>query len=73
MILDAHSRFHLAATVDKLTWKHNVQPEEVKEVFLNGPFYRKVQKGHLSGENLHAKFSGDALVLSARDMDRKET
>ena len=79
----------LPQVIDKLGWKHAVQPEEVEDVFLNMPFYRKIQKGHVPGENLYAamgqtdagrylivffiyKSSGEALILSARDMDRRE-
>jgi len=75
--------------IDKLTWKHNITPEEAEEIFRKKPFYRKVQKGHIPGEHLYAamgqtgagrylivffiyKFSHEALIISARDMDRKE-
>ncbi len=40
--------------VDKLSWKHHVTPQEVEEVLFDNPLYRKVQKGHLPGENLYA-------------------
>jgi uncharacterized DUF497 family protein len=40
--------------IDKLAWKHHVTPEEVEEVLFNNPMYRKVQKGHIPGENLYA-------------------
>jgi len=43
--------------VDKLAWKHQVSPKEVEEVLLFGnPRYRKVQKGHVPGENLYAAY-----------------
>jgi uncharacterized DUF497 family protein len=75
--------------VDKLAWKHGVTPEEVDEVLFGRPYYRKVQKGHIPGEDVYAalgrtevgrylavffvyKQSREALILSARDMDRKE-
>ncbi|MBI3246572.1 MAG: BrnT family toxin [Deltaproteobacteria bacterium] len=48
--------------VDKLAWKHQVVPEEVEEVLLFGnPQYRKVQKGHVPGENLYAAY-GQTLM-----------
>ncbi len=76
--------------VDKLDWKHNIIPEEVDEVlFVGRPLYRKVQKGHIPGEDLYAalgqteagrylvvffiyKSTREALILSARDMNKKE-
>jgi uncharacterized DUF497 family protein len=75
--------------IDKLDWKHGVQPEEVDEVLFGNPLFRKVQKGHIPGEDLYAalgrtqagrylivffiyKQTREALILSAREMDRKE-
>jgi uncharacterized protein len=40
--------------LDKLAWKHHVSPEEVVEVLSTQAFYRKVQKGHIPGEDLYA-------------------
>ena len=40
--------------LDKLVWKHHVSPEEVEEVLFDTPLYRKVQKGHVPGEDLYA-------------------
>ncbi|VAW34609.1 hypothetical protein MNBD_CHLOROFLEXI01-2265 [hydrothermal vent metagenome] len=79
----------LPQVIDKLAWKHNVTPEEVDQVLFRRPSYRKVQKGHVPGENVYAalgrtdsgrylvvffiyKANREALVLSARDMDKKE-
>jgi uncharacterized DUF497 family protein len=42
------------SVVDKLAWKHHVSPEEVTEVLFDQPLYRKVQKGHVPGEDLYA-------------------
>ncbi|MBI1882292.1 MAG: BrnT family toxin [Chloroflexi bacterium] len=75
--------------IDKLDWKHNVDPEEVDEILFGNPVYRKVQRGHVPGEDLYSamgqtesgrylivffiyKSTRQALILSARDMDRKE-
>jgi len=54
--------------VDKLAWKHQVSLEEVEEVLLFGNArYRKVQKGHVPGENLYAAYgrtlAGRYLVI----------
>jgi len=40
--------------VEKLARKHNVQQQEVREVFANLPHFRFVEKGHHRGENLYA-------------------
>ena len=40
--------------VDKLAWKHDVVPEEVDEVLFGQPLFRKVQRGHVPGEDLYA-------------------
>ncbi len=40
--------------VDKLAWKHHVSPEEVTAILFDHPLYRKVQKGHVPGEDLYA-------------------
>lgn len=79
----------LPQVIDKLDWKHNVIPEEVDEVLFDNPLYRKVQKGHIPGEDLYAalgqtkagrylviffiyKVTREALILSARDMNKRE-
>lgn len=75
--------------VDKLDWKHNVVPEEVAQVLLNWPIYRRIERGKVRGEDMYAalgqtdegrylmvffihKTSGEALVISARDMTQKD-
>ncbi len=40
--------------VEKMARKHNVDPEEVEEVFASPPRYRFVEKGHIPGENMYA-------------------
>jgi hypothetical protein len=44
----------LPQVVDKLGWKHDVTPEEVGQVLFVNPLYRKVQRGHIPGEDLYA-------------------
>lgn len=39
--------------VQKLIWKHSVQIEEVREVFINQPRFRFVEKGHRKDENVY--------------------
>jgi uncharacterized DUF497 family protein len=75
--------------VDKLYTKHGVIPEEVIELLFGDPLVRKVQRGHIPGEDVYSalgqtdagrylitffvyKTTREALILSARDMDRKE-
>ncbi len=40
--------------IDKLIWKHHVYQEEVEDVLFSRPLYRKVQKGHIPGEDLYS-------------------
>ena len=40
--------------IDKLATKHNVRQNEVSEVFSSQPYFRFVEKGHRSGENVYA-------------------
>ena len=53
--------------VEKLEWKHNVQPREVTEVFINKPQFRFVEKGHRSGENVYTAmgqtYTGRYLIV----------
>jgi len=79
----------LPAVIDKLDQKHHVSPAEVEEILFGRPEFRKVQKGHIPGEDVYSalgqtqsgrylvvffiyKASREALILSARDMDRQE-
>ena len=47
--------------VDKLEWKHQVLPDEVEEVFVNRPQYRKIARGHARGEDVYAAFGQTAV------------
>ena len=75
--------------VEKIERKHQVTTDEIREVFDNFPHFRKLEKGHIAGEDVYGaygqtsggrylsvffvyKLSQDALVISARNMDRKE-
>jgi hypothetical protein len=40
--------------VDKLDWKHNVNPDEVMDILFGKTLYRKIQKGHIPGEDVYA-------------------
>ena len=44
----------LEEIVQKLIWKHSVETEEVREIFLNNPKFRFVEKGHRKDENVCA-------------------
>ncbi len=39
--------------LDKLIWKHNVTETEVRQVFLDKPRYRFIEKGRYEGEHLY--------------------
>ena len=43
----------LREIVDKLAFKHHVEPHEVEEVFDNQPKVRFVEKGERKGENVY--------------------
>jgi uncharacterized DUF497 family protein len=46
----------LEEIVQKLIWKHSTETEEVREIFLNNPKFRFVEKGHRKDENVYAAF-----------------
>jgi hypothetical protein len=75
--------------IDKLAWKHQVEVEEVVELFSNRPRIERLEKGHRLGEDLYVslgqtdegrylmvffihKQTGQALIVTARDMTHKE-
>ena len=79
----------LRTFAEKIWKKHQVETEEICEVFNNIPYFHKLEKGNIRGENLYGaygktcggrylsvffvhKLNMDALVISARDMDKKE-
>lgn len=39
--------------LDKLIWKHNITETEVRQVFLDKPRYRFIEKGRYKGEHLY--------------------
>lgn len=46
----------LEEIVQKLIWKHSVETEEAREIFLNNLKFRFVEKGHRKDENVYAAF-----------------
>ena len=42
--------------IDKLQWKHQVSPSEVEAALFGRPTHRKVQAGHIPGEDVYAAF-----------------
>ena len=74
--------------VDKIEVKHGVFTDEVEEVLFSKPHVRRVQKGHVKGENLYTAYGQTnagrylivffirkgiaALPISARDMTDSE-
>lgn len=53
--------------IDKLAWKHHVEPEEIDEVLFGKPIFRKVQKGHIPDEDVYSALgrteSGRYLIV----------
>jgi uncharacterized DUF497 family protein len=79
----------LRDVVDKLAFKHHVDPYEVEQALSNGPEILFVEKGNRKDEDVYMalgqsdagryltvlfiyKKSKEALILSARDMTKKE-
>ena len=74
--------------VDKIEVKHGVLTSEVEEVLFNKPHVRRVQKGHVKGEDLYTGYGQTdagrylivffirkgtaALPISAREMTDSE-
>lgn len=46
----------LEEIVQKLIWKHSVETQEVREIFLNNPRFRFVEKSHRKDEDAYAVF-----------------
>jgi uncharacterized protein len=44
----------LPEIMDKLEWKHQVAPSEVEDILFGQPLQRKVQGGHVPGEDVYA-------------------
>jgi hypothetical protein len=44
----------LQRVISKLAQKHQVDPEEVEEVFRNRPRFRRVARGRVAGEDLYS-------------------
>ena len=42
--------------VDKIIRKHGVYPEEVEDVFSRNPLIRRLEGGHVKGEDLFVAF-----------------
>ncbi len=62
--------------VDKIIRKHHVYPEEVEEVFSRNPLLRRLETGHVKGEDLFIAFgtttSGRHLsILFVRKTDKR--
>ncbi|OGV78961.1 MAG: hypothetical protein A3K19_24005 [Lentisphaerae bacterium RIFOXYB12_FULL_65_16] len=44
----------LPQVLDKLNWEHGFSRQEVEEVLKSRPLFRKVQRGHSTGEHLYS-------------------
>ena len=78
----------LRSVVDKLLWKHNVTTDEAEQVFSGSPRFASLRPATLTVKTrmrrsarpkpattvvffVH-KTTGDAMVISAREMTKKE-
>ena len=43
----------IADIIDKIEGKHGLTVSEVESVFNWKPFFSKIEKGHINGENLY--------------------
>lgn len=41
---------------DKIKRKHQVTPDEIREVFDNSPHFRRLEKGHVAGEDIYGAY-----------------
>lgn len=79
----------LRTFAEKIERKHQITPDEIREVFDKLPHFRRLEKGHVAGEDIYGaygrthagrplsvffvyKLNHDALIISARNMDKKE-
>lgn len=44
----------MRSVVDKIIRKHDVEPDEVEQVFNNHPHFRFIEKGKIAGEDMYA-------------------
>jgi len=51
MIIEGFTWF--ADIVDKIETKHGVTTSEVENIFTRRPFFNKIKKGHVRGEDLY--------------------
>jgi uncharacterized DUF497 family protein len=42
--------------IDKIAVKHQVSTEDVEDILFGRPHVRRMQKGHVKGENLYAAY-----------------
>ena len=63
MHLDIGDLIIVPEILDKLIWKHNVTETEVRQIFLDAPKYRFIEKGRYAGEHLY-------LALGVTDSGR---
>lgn len=79
----------LQDVIEKIHRKHGVEPDEVEDVLGGDARMRRIEAGHVRGEDLYVaagrtraaryllvffvhKRSGEALIVSAREMTRRE-
>lgn len=46
----------LEETIDKLAEKHGVVEREVREVLAARPYFRRMERGHRTGENVYGAY-----------------
>ena len=46
--------------IEKITGKHNVTTDEVEDILFGKSHFRRVQKGHIKGEDLYTAYGQTA-------------
>ncbi len=62
----------LTEIVEKLAFKHDVEPDEVEEVFENKPKIRFVEKGERKGENVFGTNSCGQILVRTFHLQENE-
>jgi len=42
--------------IEKIERQHQINSDEIREVFYNVPYFRKLEKGHIKGEDVYGAY-----------------
>ena len=46
----------LRTFAEKIERKHQVTPDEIRQIFDNRPHFRRLEKGHVAGEDVYGAY-----------------